>query len=223
MPHASGRKPRVAVGHPYIGRGGSEAAVMWLIEALKDNHEVSVLTTGGWNLSELNAYYGTRVKAEEVRVRIAPVPWPARNLSVAALRGACFQRFAREVAAEYDLRISAYNPTNWGLPAVHLIADFSWFPEIRHRYDPPTPGAIYRESAVRRTYQHLVASVSELSAKNSLYSFLAGLRSLTAPGPSCACQARTWCEAILAEAAPGKALCIRRKSPCKGGIRSNAF
>ncbi len=143
--------------------------VMWLIEALKHDYDVTVATTGGWNLAELNAYYGTQVKEDEVKVRIAPVPWPARNLSVAALRGACLQCFTRRIAGEYDVRISAYNPTDWGLPAIHFIADFSWHRELRERLDPPTPGFIYRDSLVRKAYLGLAAAYSSPSGRDLLH------------------------------------------------------
>ena len=123
-------RKRIIIGHPRFGRGGSEPVAMWLVEALKDDHDVTVLTTAGWDLQELNAHCGTQVNGNQVTVRIAPVPWPARRLDAAALRAACFQRFARKVADEYDVRISAYNLTDWGLPAVHFIADFSWHQRI---------------------------------------------------------------------------------------------
>jgi len=42
----SGR-PKVVMGHPMIGRGGSESNVMWLIEALKRDCDVTVVTTRG--------------------------------------------------------------------------------------------------------------------------------------------------------------------------------
>ena len=96
-------RPKAVIGHPRMGRGGSEARVMWLIEALKEDYEITVITTGGWDLAALNAFYGTAVAANEVRVRIAAMPWPLDKLSVAAIRGACYQRFARKIAGEYDL------------------------------------------------------------------------------------------------------------------------
>lgn len=161
--HASRRRPSVVIGHPRIGRGGSEAVVMWLIEALKRDCEVTVVTTGGWDLAALNAYYGTKVCEDEVKVRIAPVPWLVRKQSAAALRGACYQRFARQIAGEYDVRISAYNTTDWGLPAVHFIADFTWHREIRERVDPPSPGFIYRDSLLRRAYLGIVAAYARPS------------------------------------------------------------
>src|SRR5713226_4415445 len=87
-PRLPGR-PKVIIGHPMMGRGGSESVVMWLIEALKRDCDVTVVTTKGWNLAALNQFYGTEVREEEVKVRIAPVPLLVRNLTASALRGAC--------------------------------------------------------------------------------------------------------------------------------------
>ncbi len=116
------------------------------------------MTTGGWDRSALNNYYGTRVEHGEVKVRIAPVPVLVRSMNAAALRGACFQRFARQIAGEYDIRVSAYNTTDWGLPALHFIADFSWHKAIREQFHPPSPGFIYRDTIVRRAYLKLQGS-----------------------------------------------------------------
>ncbi len=167
LARAAGR-PRAVIGHPYIGRGGSESKVMWLIEALKQDWDLTVATTGGWNLAELNAFYGTSVREGEVKVRIAPVPFWARNRSAAALRGSCYQRFARRIAGEYDLRISAYNPTDWGLPAVHFIADFTWHQAIRERLDPKSPGFIYRDSILRKAYLGIAAAYASPSGRDTL-------------------------------------------------------
>ena len=40
-------RPKVAIGHLMIGRAGSESNVMWLIEALKRDCDVTVVTTRG--------------------------------------------------------------------------------------------------------------------------------------------------------------------------------
>jgi glycosyltransferase involved in cell wall biosynthesis len=161
-------RPKIVIGHPMVGYGGSESTLMWLIEALKRDFEITIVTTGGWDLPALNGFYGTHIGKDEVTVRIAPVPFLARSLSVAALRGSCYQRFARKVAAEYDIRISAYNTTDWGLPAVHLIADFSWLREIRERLDPPSLGFIYRKSPLRNAYLRIAAAYGKPSGRDVL-------------------------------------------------------
>jgi len=159
-------RPKVVIGHPMMGRGGSESNVMWLIEALKRDCDVTVLTTKGWDLAALNEFYGTQVREDEVKVRIAPVPLLVRNLTASALRGACYQRFAFQIAREYDVRISAYNPTDWGLPAVHFIADFNWHRTLREQLHPPTPGFIYRDSVFRKAYLRIATSYGKPSGRD---------------------------------------------------------
>lgn len=162
------QRKRAVIGHPFMGRGGSEARVMWLIEALKERYDVTVLTTGGWNLDILNSYYGTNVRDSEIQVRIAAVPSFMKHLEAAALRNSCYQRLARRIAHEYDLRISAYNMTDWGLPAIHFIADFSWSSKLRGSLDPPPPGFIYRDTPLRRTYLHLASAYGNRSTRDPL-------------------------------------------------------
>ncbi len=163
------KRLKVVIGHPMLGRGGSESTLMWLVEALKADYDVTVVTTGGWDLEALNTFYGTQIRESDVKVRIAPVPHLVRNLDAAALRGACFQRFAREIASEYDLRISTYNPTDWGLPGIHFIADFTWHKELRERFDPPTPGFIYKNSLIRKLYLYLAAAYGRPSKRDLLH------------------------------------------------------
>lgn len=141
---------------------------MWLIEALKRDCDVTVVTTKGWDLAALNEFYGTQVREDEVKVRIAPVPLLPRNLTASALRSACYQRFAFQIAGEYDMRISAYNPTDWGLPAVHFIADFCWNQTLREQLNPPTPGFVYRDSVLRRSYLRIAMACGRRSGRDVL-------------------------------------------------------
>lgn len=168
LPRAQRHRHTVVIGHPMLRRGGSESFVMWLIEALKSDFDVTVVTTGGWDRVALNEFYGTHVGENEVRVRIAPFPKPLQNSSVSALRGAAYQRFARRIAHEYDVRISAYNLTDWGLPAIHFIVDFSWHKGIRDRVDPPSPGFVYRDSLLRKAYLRLVSAIESPSGRDPL-------------------------------------------------------
>jgi glycosyltransferase involved in cell wall biosynthesis len=124
-------KPRVAISHICMRRGGSEAAAMWAIQALKDDYNVTLLTAGEVSLQELNDYYGTRVATSEFHV--LRYVWPrclrlGRGLD--ALRGALFERFCRRVAGQFDVLFSAYNPYDYGVPAIHRVADFCWDPML---------------------------------------------------------------------------------------------
>ena len=39
------QKNKIAIVHPKMGWGGSEATVLWAIEALKNDYNVSLITT----------------------------------------------------------------------------------------------------------------------------------------------------------------------------------
>ena len=162
-------RPKAVIGHPKLGFGGSESVVMWLIEALKEDCNVTVATTGGWDRTALNEFYGTHVEESEIGVRLALLPWPLQNLSVAALRYAAYQRLARRIAHKYDVRISAYNLTDWGLPAIHFLADFSWNKTIRDRLDPPSPGFVYKDSLLRKAYMGLASAIESASGRDPLF------------------------------------------------------
>ena len=132
---------RIAIAHVCMGRGGSESKVMWGIQALKDDHSVTLITAGRVgprDLDDLNHFYGTSLIWGDFRVAEGAdaALHDEAVRPAAALRGALFQRFCRKVAPQFDVLVSAYGPCDFGVPAIHCIADFSWDEEIRRRFDP---------------------------------------------------------------------------------------
>jgi glycosyltransferase involved in cell wall biosynthesis len=160
-------KSKVAIGHPRLMWGGSEKRVWWGIEALKNDYDVTLVTAGEFNLEEMNRYYGTSLRPTDFKVRQAPLPFFLRkNAKAAALRGALYQRFCRSIANEYDVLISAYGPCDFGVPAIHFIADFSWDKEIREKYDPYPPSFIYRDDLLRKCYLWIARHLRTPSGRN---------------------------------------------------------
>jgi hypothetical protein len=68
------KRKSLAIVHPGMGRGGSEAAVMWGTQTLKEEFTVSIVTTMPVNLAALNEFYGTSIEANEIIVRKLPAP-----------------------------------------------------------------------------------------------------------------------------------------------------
>ena len=153
-------KVKVGVAHPCLGRGGSEAAAMWGVEALKEDYDISLITAGNVDLDGLNQFYGTTVQHNEITLLYAPIPsFLLRMAGGDALRGALYQRFCRKVANQFDVLISSYNLCDFGVPSIHCLADFSWDEEIRVNSDPiPTEfrGLFHRYSFLRKAYLRLV-------------------------------------------------------------------
>lgn len=166
----SNKKLKIGIGHPRLGRGGSEARAMWAIEALKENYDVSLITTGDVDLEVLNRFYGTYVKENEISLRRSPVlSFLLRSNSGDAFRGAFYQRYSRKIASEFDLVISTYNLCDVGFPAIHCIADFSWDEAIRKTFHPlpsRARGLFHRYKLLRKCYLGLTRFVAQASGRN---------------------------------------------------------
>lgn len=163
------KKISVAIVHPRMGRGGSEAVVMWAAEALKHDFDVSVITSNTIDLASFNSFYGTTVGEHEVAFRKVPMPRTLSKLRCgAAIRGAFFQRGICQIAHEYDVLFSAYNFCDCGLPAIHFL-DLSWDEELRNHLVPqPTgfEGVFHRIAFVRAAYLWLVRRIARHTGRN---------------------------------------------------------
>ena len=148
-------RPRVAVVHPRLGVGGSECCTLWMIEALKPNYAVSLITNGPVDLELLNQSHGTSLQPSDFDVVQVPMPWLLNRAdNLAALRGKLLQRFCRRIAPNYDVLISAYNLADFGVEAIQRIADFSFDQELRWRLHPVrgVRAACYRPGPLRSLY-----------------------------------------------------------------------
>ncbi len=162
-------KRTVAVVHPQLAFGGSEAVAMWALEALKHEFDVSIVTTNAVDLAALNSFYGTAIRDEEVKVRQLPIPRMLSGIrSGAAIRGALFQRAIRQITSEYDVLFSAYNLCDCGAPAIHNL-DLSWDAELRTRFAPRPrgfEGVFHRVPPVRAIYLWLGRRISSPSGRD---------------------------------------------------------
>jgi glycosyltransferase involved in cell wall biosynthesis len=165
-------KKKIGIVHGLLGggNGGSEARAMWAAEALKRDFAVSLVTGGRVDLAQLNHFYGTAISSREISVRSLPMPQSLVGRKVpSALRGAFADRALKRVAHEYDLLISAYNPCDFGVPAIQCVADFSWNEELRRRFDPPPAGVhglFHRKPWLRGSYLGLCRTIAPPSRRN---------------------------------------------------------
>jgi glycosyltransferase involved in cell wall biosynthesis len=143
---------------------------MWAAQALKDDFAVSLLAIGPIDLAHLNLFYGTKIGLAEVSIRSLPIPrLLARNRAPAALRGALGRRALKHFVDSHDLLISTYNLCDFGVPAIHFIADFSWDEELRRASDP-APGGVHgmfhRLRWLRRYYLQLCTAIAPPSGRD---------------------------------------------------------
>jgi len=125
---------KILVTHPRLGFGGSEATVLWTVQALCGQHDVTLLTTEAEDLDQLNDFAGTDLADSDFELRRTPHPIPLDRVDrFAELKGRLFARACRREAKEHDLTISGYNVTRVNSPAIQMIADFSFLSHIRQQ------------------------------------------------------------------------------------------
>jgi glycosyltransferase involved in cell wall biosynthesis len=161
------RNARVAVIHPQLAFGGSEAAVLWTIEALKRDYDVTLISMGEVHLARLNAYYGTSLEPGDFSTRRVPLLAGLRNTArFAGLKGRFLQRNVRAVAAEFDALISGYGAMDFGKPGIQIIADFSFVDEWRLELHPTFRRYgtwFYGDTWVRRIYLGVCDRIAPLN------------------------------------------------------------
>lgn len=109
--------------------GGAEAVCLWMLEALKEEYDLTLFTLIFRGFNELNNIYGTYLSERSVRV-ISPTPpflAPAvrfylRNVDPSrGKRQKLISRFFRKYANRFDLAISGYNEMDLGRPGIQYI------------------------------------------------------------------------------------------------------
>jgi len=122
-------KKTILLAHSYFGRGGAEVAIMWLIEALKKDFEIYLLTRGGINIKDLNKISGLDIKENEINLISTP-PYLNNKL----FGHSFFLRYCRKIAQNFDLRITGSRTIDWGWPAVHFLSDVAWTILLEKKY-----------------------------------------------------------------------------------------
>jgi glycosyltransferase involved in cell wall biosynthesis len=115
------------------------------------------------DLKRLNALYGTALDPGDFRHLRVPLPPGITGHRFTALQGHILQRYCQRVASQFDVLISAYNPVNFGVPAIQCIADFSFVPELLLAINPVYQKRRtwwYGDSILRRAYLGLCNLIS---------------------------------------------------------------
>jgi glycosyltransferase involved in cell wall biosynthesis len=105
--------------------GGGNAVAAWMVHALANRHEVATLTASPWTAAETNAFYGTSIADARVEKRVVPAPWkwlsPMPEDRITRLRMCSVLHYARPLAAQYDLLITADNYAPFAKPGIQYV------------------------------------------------------------------------------------------------------
>lgn len=143
MTRPTPRPRRVLIVEPGLQPpGGGQAVTAWMVQALKDDCD---LTLAGWeppDYAAVNRWYGTSIDGAGIAVKIVPARLrrglDAVPLPLALLKWSVLLRWAKTLMHEYDLVISAANEADLGRPGIQYIhyprrlrprpkVDFRWY------------------------------------------------------------------------------------------------
>lgn len=126
-----GSRPRAFFVYPDLApRGGAEAVAAWMIESLKTEYDVTVLTWSPPHLDGLNAIYGTRLRREDARW-ISPGPIARRAAECIPYATGWWQkrswlmRMSRRLHPAHDVVLSSASEFDFGRPGIQYV-NYPW-------------------------------------------------------------------------------------------------
>lgn len=119
--------------------GGAEAVTVWMLEALRGDYDLTVLTWETADTRELNRVYGTSLQATDFRVRRPPplfrraVDRLVQSYPRHAFQKVCVLcRIAQGMRNDFDVLISAQHEMDFGRRAIQYVHS----PSFRAAYEP---------------------------------------------------------------------------------------
>jgi len=135
--------PRVLFAQPSMQPpGGGNGVAAWMLQALQDRFDVTLLTFERFDPEPINRFYGTHLDAGRIEVRrAAPALFPIIKgipVPLGMLRTSLMMRAVRRMRAPFDLIVSANNEADFHTPGIQYIhypwrlmprpvADLRWY------------------------------------------------------------------------------------------------
>jgi glycosyltransferase involved in cell wall biosynthesis len=138
--------------------GGGNGVCAWVLEALKERYDITVLSQGPVDLKAVNTFYGTSLQPDDltlvpcnpVLVRLLgalPIPF-------SLLKAGLLLRQCRRIQADYDVLMSVNNEADFGRRGIQYV-HFPWHylprPEIdlRWYHNPTFTVQVYQNFCLR--------------------------------------------------------------------------
>ena len=166
------KRARVAVVSSHLcAGGGSEACAVWIIEALKEQYDVTLITGQPIIVSELNRFYNTLLKPDEISVDVVPLPFLLRIFNrFAALRGYRLSRYSKSVSLNFDLMFSAYGFMDFRKRGIQYILDPNFNEQLLKMLNPSPrkwKSWFYKDTFIRKFYLRLGDRLRGFSFENT--------------------------------------------------------
>jgi glycosyltransferase involved in cell wall biosynthesis len=143
--------------------GGGNGVAAWMLQALKDEYDVTVYTWWPVDVELINRFWGTSMRADDFRATRVPT-WLRRivdapPLPLAMLRTAVMLNAVRRHLTDYDIAVTANNEADFGKVGVQYV-HYPWnmFPR------PAVDLRWYHRGFLLAPYYRLCVGLSGFSA-----------------------------------------------------------
>jgi len=121
--------PTVALVFPFFAGGGAEAVGLWIVDALQDEYNVTIVTAIDIDIARLNSMYSTQIDPSRVDVKVQfssafsqIVLYLWTNISwFRSFFHHYFIRWVKQIAKRFDVCFSGYNTMDMGCPGIQYI------------------------------------------------------------------------------------------------------
>ena len=142
--------------------GGGNGVGAWMLEALREDYELSVLTWEPFAPQAIDRFYGTALAGAGITTH-GVAAWLRRSLDaiplpLSLLKTSLLLRRAKRMAAGFDVLLSANNEADFGRPGIQYI-HFPWGYQPR----PPVDLRWYHPRVLRSLYYRLCVAIAGFS------------------------------------------------------------
>lgn len=160
-------KKKIAIIHPTLTAGGAGAVAMWIIKALQDKYDITLITTETLNFNKLNSFFGINQKPQKFLHREVLYPTILKIIFRDAflLKVHLAQRYYKKHKDKFDLAIATRCEMDLGEPGIQYIHFPVWNDEPLRQIDQLPNKGIYHKGLLRKIYKKFCACVSGFSEK----------------------------------------------------------
>jgi glycosyltransferase involved in cell wall biosynthesis len=155
---------KIAILFPHFQGGGAESVALWMIETLKTEHEVTLITFSDANWDAWNQQYRTHIRPSEVKHiqpyknTLLPAILTSRYNAFTA-RQHLLLRYFKSNNKQFDFAIGAFNEMDLGMPGM-IYFNAPMFGPLHERYRQMFG---YPQQNWRSVYHRLLERTSNFS------------------------------------------------------------
>ena len=136
IPFMARSKQLLIIAHSIQPPGGGNGVGAWILQALRRDYRLTLLSWDECDLASVNRHYGTSLETDDFRLLRVPrrLRWvEAVPGSFSLVKYHLLMRFARGIAAHYEGVVSTCNEMDLGVPGIQYVHyPWGWLPRPEH-------------------------------------------------------------------------------------------